>query len=115
MHLYQLLGIRTLHAALAAVTSVLVDGESNTNAADFSLAVSGHAANNVDLAVRAQVVILEDGFTRELVEALVNVLLLLGLGVGLLLSLLGTTVKAKHQVKSRLLLDVVVLESSAVL
>jgi hypothetical protein len=43
------------------------------------------------------------------------VLDLLGGGVDLLLALLATTTKAKHQVEGRLLLDVVVRKSAAVL
>ncbi len=35
--------------------------------------------------------------------------------VGLLLALLGTTTKAEHQVKGRLLLDVIVAEGAAIL
>ena len=51
---------------------------------------------------------------RKLHE-LVLVTNLLGLGVDLLLSLLSTTTQTKHQVKSGLLLNVVVRESAAIL
>ena len=51
---------------------------------------------------------------REL-DLLLLVLDLLGLGVGLLLALLGAAAEAEHQVQSRLLLDVVVGQSPAVL
>jgi len=55
----------------------------------------------------------------ELKDSKLNLLLLvldlLGLGVGLLLSLLGTTPQPKHQVESGLLLDVVVSERAAIL
>jgi len=43
------------------------------------------------------------------------VLDLLGCGVDLLLALLGASTQAEHQVKGRLLLDVVVGESATVL
>ncbi len=42
-------------------------------------------------------------------------LVLFGRGVVLLLALLGTTAKAEHQVEGRLLLDVVVGQSPAIL
>jgi len=48
-------------------------------------------------------------------DLLLLVLDLLGLGVGLLLSLLGSTPQAKHQVESGLLLDVVVSKGATVL
>lgn len=41
-------------------------------------------------------------------------LVLLGGGVVLLLAFLGTTAKAEHQVKSRLLLDVVIRQGSSI-
>jgi hypothetical protein len=50
-----------------------------------------------------------------LYSLLALVLDLLGGGVDLLLALLGTTTKAEHQVEGRLLLDVVVRKSAAVL
>jgi len=48
-------------------------------------------------------------------HSLVDVLHFLGLGVGLLLSLLATTAQSQDQVQGALLLDVVIRESSAVL
>jgi len=48
-------------------------------------------------------------------HSLVDVLHFLGLGVGLLLSLLATTAQSQNQVQGALLLDVVIRESSAVL
>jgi hypothetical protein len=48
-------------------------------------------------------------------NSLINTLSLLGLGVNLLLPLLSSTTKAKDQVESRLLLDVVIGESTSIL
>ena len=48
-------------------------------------------------------------------DLLLLVLNLLGLCIGLLLPLLGSTTKTKHQVESRFLLDVVIGECTAVL
>lgn len=69
------------------------------------------AAKTLDLAVTVNLVVLEDG---EL-GLLVLVLDLLGGGVDLLLALLTTTTQTKHEVKGRLLLDVVIRKSAAVL
>jgi len=69
------------------------------------------AAKTLDLAVTVNLVVLEDG---EL-GLLVLVLDLLGGGVDLLLALLTTTTQAKDEVKGRLLLDVVIRKSAAVL
>jgi len=64
-----------------------------------------------DLAVVVNLVVLKNS---ELL-LLVLMLVLLGGGVDLLLSLLTTTSKSEHKVKSGLLLDVVVRESSTIL
>jgi hypothetical protein len=69
------------------------------------------AAKTLDLAVTVNLVVLEDG---EL-GLLVLVLDLLGGGVDLLLALLTTTTQAEDEVKGRLLLDVVVRKSAAIL
>lgn len=69
------------------------------------------AAKTLDLAVTVNLVVLEDG---EL-GLLVLVLDLLGGGVDLLLALLTTTTQAEDEVKGRLLLDVVIRKSAAIL
>lgn len=69
------------------------------------------AAETLNLAVTVDLVVLQDG---EL-GLLVLVLDLLGGGVDLLLALLATTTQAEHEVKGRLLLDVVVRKSTAIL
>ena len=69
------------------------------------------AAQTLNLAVTVNLVVLEDG---ELV-LLALVLDLLGGGVDLLLALLTTTTEAEDEVKSALLLDVVVGEGTAIL
>ena len=65
----------------------------------------------LDLAITVDLVVLKDGQLG--LSALV--LDLLGGGVHLLLALLTTTTQAQHEVKGRLLLDVVVRKSAAVL
>jgi hypothetical protein len=69
------------------------------------------AAKTLDLAITVNLVVLKDG---EL-GLLVLVLDLLGGGVDLLLALLTTTTQTKHEVKGRLLLDVVIRKSAAIL
>ena len=69
------------------------------------------AAETLDLAVTVNLVVLEDGK----LGLLVLVLDLLGGGVDLLLALLTTTTQAEDEVKGRLLLDVVVRKSAAIL
>jgi hypothetical protein len=54
-------------------------------------------------------------FKGSHLHSLVDVLHFLGLGVGLLLSLLATTTQSQDQVQRALLLDVVIGESSAIL
>jgi hypothetical protein len=61
-----------------------------------------------DLAVLVNLVVLQ-GRQLHLLSLVVS---LLGLGVSLLLSLLGTTAKSQHKVKSGLLLNVVVTTSA---
>ena len=80
----------------------------------------GHEASNSsnrrvltktnDLSISLNTVVLE-GLKRN---GLVHTLNLLGLGVNLLLTLLSTSTKTKYQVKSRLLLDVVIREGTAI-
>jgi hypothetical protein len=82
--------------------------------------VLGHEASNSsnrrvltktnDLSISLNTVVLE-GLKRN---GLVHTLNLLGLGVNLLLTLLSTSTKTKYQVKSRLLLDVVIREGTAI-
>jgi hypothetical protein len=69
------------------------------------------AAEALDLAITVDLVVLE----HSQLGLLALVLDLLGGGVHLLLSLLGTTTQAQHQVESRLLLDVVVAQGTAIL
>ena len=89
--------------------TVLVDGHADTGTAGLVGAVTARAS---DLVVLVNLVELKNGKLGDLVV----VLGLLGLGVGLLLALLGhTTSKSQHQVQSRLLLDVVIRKSAAVL
>jgi hypothetical protein len=90
------------------VQAVLVDRHANTGTASLVWAV---LSGSDDLVVIVNLVELQH---RKL-GWLSLVLSLLGLGVSLLLSLLGTTAQAKHQVQSRLLLDVVVGKGAAVL
>jgi len=69
------------------------------------------SASTGDLSVVVNLVELQDG---EL-DLLVLVVGLLGLGVSLLFSLLGSSSKTEHKVKGGLLLDVVVREGAAIL
>lgn len=69
------------------------------------------AAKTLDLSITVNLVVLEDG---EL-GLLVLVLDLLGGGVDLLLALLTTTTQAEDEVEGRLLLDVVIRKSAAIL
>lgn len=70
------------------------------------------ASKSLDLAIRVDLVVLED----SQLGLLALVLDLLGGGVDLLLALLGhTTTKAEDQVKGGLLLDVVVAQGAAIL
>ena len=83
-------------------------GHANTSAAGIMRAV---LSESLHLAVVVNLVELENGK----LDAVVHVLDLLWLGVGLLLTLLGTTSQTKHQVEGGLLLDVVVREGAAIL
>ena len=94
--------------ALAAVLAVVHGGHEDTGTALGSGALTTEA---LDLAITVHLVVLEDGQ----LGLLPLVLDLLGGGVDLLLALLATTTQAQHKVQSRLLLDVVVGESAAVL
>jgi hypothetical protein len=96
-------------AALAAVVAVEVVGHEDARAAlcvGALLAEAGHLACGV-----VHLIELQHG---EL-HLLVLVLDLLGLGVRLLLTLLGATAEAEHQVEGGLLLNVVVGEGATVL
>merc|ERR1719408_769778 len=94
--------------ALAAVLAIEVGGHEDSSTTLFGGAL---AAQTVDLAVVVHLVVLEDG---EL-DLPVLVLDLLGGGVVLLLPLLGTSPQPEDEVKSGLLLDVVVGQSPAIL
>ena len=73
--------------------------------------VGALSSQSLDLAIGVHLVVLED----SQLGLLALVLDLLGGAVDLLLALLGTTTEAEHQVEDRLLLDVVVAQSSAIL
>ena len=89
--------------------AVLVGGHEDTGAAGLGGAL---ATETLDLAVRVDAVVLEDCH----LDRLALVLDLLRGGVRLLLALLGhTTAQAEDEVEGRLLLDVVVRKSAAVL
>lgn len=79
---------------------------------DTSTALLGRAltSQTLDLAVTVDLVVLEHGQ----LGLLALVLDLLRGGVNLLLALLGSTTQTQDQVQSRLLLDVVVGQSTAV-
>jgi hypothetical protein len=94
--------------AATAVLAVLHGSHEDTSAASVAGAL---ASKSLDLAIRVDLVVLEDGQ----LGLLALVLDLLGGGVDLLLALLGTTTKAEHQVEGRLLLDVVVAQGAAIL
>jgi hypothetical protein len=90
------------------VQTVLVDGHADTSTASLMWAI---LAGSGDFAVLVNLVELQD----SKLDLLVVVLGLLWLGVGLLLSLLGSTAQTENKVKGRLLLDVVIGEGSAIL
>jgi hypothetical protein len=90
------------------VEAVLVDGHADTGTAGLVGAVTAGAGH---LSIVIDLVELE----HSELDGLVHGLDFLGLGVSLLLSLLATTAKTEHQVKSRLLLDVVIRKSAAIL
>jgi hypothetical protein len=94
--------------ATSAVLAVVHGGHEDTSTALGLRALTPEA---LDLAVAVDLVVLED---REL-GLLALVLDLLGGGVHLLLALLGSTTEAEDQVESRLLLDVVIRKSAAIL
>jgi hypothetical protein len=88
--------------------SVLVGSHADSGTAGLMGAI---LAGTGDLTLVIDLVELEDGK----LDALVHGLHLLGLGVSLLLSLLTSSSESQHKVKSRLLLDVVVRKSAAIL
>ncbi|RDY12308.1 hypothetical protein CR513_02924, partial [Mucuna pruriens] len=95
-------------AALAAVVAVEVVGHEGTGAA---VSVGALLPEALELTGVIDLVELE----HSELDLLMLVLDLLGLGVGLLLPLLGTTAETQHEVESGLLLDVVVGEGAAIL
>jgi hypothetical protein len=95
-------------ATLAAVLTILMHGHEDTSAA---LSRGALTAQTLDPAVGIDLVVLQDGH----LDLLTLVLDLLGGVVGLLLTLLGTSTKTEDKVESGLLLDVVVVEGTAIL
>merc|ERR1711959_214158 len=89
--------------ALAAVLTVEVLGHEDTGTTVGMGALTTHASHLVG------------GIHLVVLEHMKFDLVLLGLGVGLLLTLLTTSTQAEHKVQGGLLLDVVVLESAAIL
>ena len=85
-----------------------MNGHANSGAAGLMWAIFSRACN---LTLVIHLVVLEHSQFHRLMV----VLGLLRFCVGLLLSLFGTTAKAKHKVQSRLLLDIVVGEGAAIL
>lgn len=83
-------------------------GHKSTGAA---LSVRALLSEPLDLAAVVHLVELKDGK----LDLLLLMLDLLGLGVGLLLALLGTSPEPKNQVQCGFLLDVIVRERAAVL
>jgi len=96
------------HMALATVLTVFMESHEDTSTA---LSVGALAAKTLDLPVRVHLVVFQD---RHL-NLLALVLDFFRGVVCFLLALLGTTTEAKNQVKSGLLLDVVVAKSTAIL
>jgi hypothetical protein len=104
-----LLGVLEGHVALAAVVAVKVVGHHDTGAA---LLIGALLSQTGDLAGGiVDLVVLED----PQLALLVLVGNALRGGVDLLLPLLATTAETKDQVEGRLLLDVVVRKSAAIL
>jgi len=93
--------------ALATVLTIVVEGHEDTCTALRGRTLT---TKTFDFSVRVHLVVFQDGH----LNLLAFVLDLFGSVVGLLLTLLGTTTKAEDQVKSRLLLDVVVAESASI-
>ena len=94
--------------ALSTVLSVLVPSHEDTSATLWSWTLT---SKTLKTTVCIDLVVLENGH----LGLLALVLDLLWSSVLLLLPLLGTSSQTKHQVKSRLLLDVVVGKSATVL
>jgi hypothetical protein len=94
--------------ATSAVLAVVHGSHEDTGTA---LGLRALTPETLDLAVAVDLVVLQDS---EL-GLLALVLDLLGGGVDLLLALLASSTQTEHEVESRLLLDVVVGESAAVL
>ena len=93
---------------LTAVLAIEVLGHEDTGATLFRGTL---APQPLELAAVVDLVVLQD----SKLDLGVLVLLLLGLGVGLLLALLTTTEKTEDKMEGRLLLDVVVRKSTAIL
>ena len=99
---------RVGQAALSAGLAVRVPGHEDAGTARRLGALAPEA---LDLAVRVDLVVLENGH----LDLLALVLDLLGRRVLLLFALLGTTPQAEDEVEGRLLLDVVVRKGATVL
>ena len=113
---------KPIHMSLIT-TSRLVNIGKSTLTTVVPIKMIGHESSSTALSIRAllpqpldfaAIINLIELEHSEL-DLLLLVLDLLGLGVGLLLSLLGSTPQSKHQVESGLLLDIVVSEGAAVL
>merc|ERR1719198_1706179 len=100
--------VHVCQVALAAVLAVEVLGHEDAGTARLVGALTTHALHLVGA---VDLVVLE----HMKLDLLLGVLHLLGLGVGLLLTLLASTTKAQDKVKGGLLLDVVVLKGAAIL
>merc|ERR1712225_57122 len=94
--------------ALATVLTVEVLGHKDTSTTVGMGVLTTHASHLVG---SIDLVVLE----HMKFDFLLLVLDLLGLGVRLLLTLLTATTQAEHEVQSGLLLDVVILEGTAIL
>ena len=93
--------------ALSAVSTILVSCHENTSSTSFSWTLT---SQTMDLAILINLVVFQDGK----LDLLSLVLDLLWSRVILLLALLGTTTKTKHQMKCRFLLDVVIAQCATI-
>jgi len=95
-------------AALAAVLTIFVEGHEYTSTTGRSRAL---AAKTFDLAIRVDLVVLQDGHL-DLLPLMLD--FFRGV-VGLLFALLASATKTKDKMEGRFLLDVVVTESATIL
>merc|ERR1719169_178918 len=94
-----------LETTLTASKAILVDGKSHARTA-----LRAALARTDNLAILVDLIVLQ---SRQL-HLLSLVMGLLGLGIDLLLSLLGTTSQSQNEMKGGLLLNVVISKSSAI-